>query len=115
MSTTVSRGIDRRALWPPPVRMSRMESERLGPLVLAPGSLVPLERWSEPRNRTGGGGNGGGPVAASAAVAGQRLLGGVVDARLLDLGRDEEEDQRQRQPDDDGDRQPLQDPPGGDR
>ena len=49
MSTTVSRGIDSLALWPPPMRTSRIESLRLGPDVLAPGSFVPAVRWSEPR------------------------------------------------------------------
>src|SRR4051794_26105935 len=52
MSTTVSRGIDRRADAPPPVRISRIESERLGaPIVLAPGSAWPFTRASDPRTR----------------------------------------------------------------
>src|SRR3954471_13520640 len=69
MSTTVSRGIERRPACPPPMRMSRIESERLGPLVLAPPSLVPLGRWSEPRTRTVVALNGGVPFPASAFLA----------------------------------------------
>src|SRR3954468_15426930 len=69
MSTTVSRGIDRRPECPPPMRMSRIESERLGPLVLAPGSLVFFVRWSEPRTRTVVALNGGVPLPASAFLA----------------------------------------------
>ena len=51
-STLVSRGIESFALWPPPTRMSCIESERLGPVVLPPGSLVLAERWSDPRIST---------------------------------------------------------------
>src|SRR3954468_12829515 len=74
MSTTVSRGIDSRELCPPPTRMSRIESERLGPLVDAPASCVPLGRWSEPRKRTGGALNGGAPPPASAFFAASSTL-----------------------------------------
>src|SRR4051794_4865234 len=69
MSTTVSRGIDRRPECPPPMRMSRMESERLGPFVLAPGSLVFAVRWSEPSTRTVVALKGGVPWPASAFLA----------------------------------------------
>src|SRR3954468_17974027 len=52
MSTTVSRGIDRRADAPAPVRISRIESDRLGaPIVLAPGSAWPFTRASDPNTR----------------------------------------------------------------
>src|SRR5215471_19732748 len=51
ISSTVSRGIDRRAACPPPVRISMIESERLGPEVLAPGSLLFFWRRSEPSTR----------------------------------------------------------------
>ncbi len=52
MSTTVSRAIDSRLFAPPPMRMSRIESARLGPEVDEPGSAVSAVRWSEPRTRT---------------------------------------------------------------
>src|SRR4051794_41832773 len=80
MSATVSRGIDRRPLWPPPMRMSMIESDRLGPLVDAPGSLEPFARWSEPRTRTVVGDSGGVAVAAGARVA------AVAAFRFLVLG-----------------------------
>ena len=52
MSTTVSRGIESVELWPPPIRISRIESEREGwPILFAPGSLEPLVRASEPSTR----------------------------------------------------------------
>src|SRR3954452_9118506 len=54
MSTTVSRRIDSVAFFPPPMRRSRIESLRDGPplpIVVAPGSLLPLARASEPRTR----------------------------------------------------------------
>src|SRR3954452_17450292 len=53
MSTTVSRRIDSVAFLPPPIRRSRIESLREGPLpiVVAPGSLLPLGRASEPSTR----------------------------------------------------------------
>src|SRR5919206_427133 len=45
MSTTVSRGIESVALAPPPMRMSRIESERDGcPIVCAPASGTALVR-----------------------------------------------------------------------
>src|SRR3954454_8896407 len=82
MSTTVSRGIERRELWPPPMRMSRIESERLGPLVLAPGSLVPLVRWSEPRKSTVVGEKGGAPLTASASWAVSSMLDFWIGAEI---------------------------------
>src|SRR4051794_13529012 len=53
MSTTVSRGIESVEFFPPPTRMSMMESLRDGPepIVFAPASLEPLGRASEPRTR----------------------------------------------------------------
>jgi hypothetical protein len=49
----VSRKIDSVAFLPPPIRSSRIESDRDGPLpiVVAPCSLVPFARASEPRMR----------------------------------------------------------------
>src|SRR3954462_14075599 len=103
LSRAGARGIDRRPGCPPPMRMSRMESERLGPFVLAPGSLVFAVRWSGPSTRKvvalkGGGPGAGGRAEGRRAVAGERVLGGVVDLGALDLGGDEEEDQREGQP-----------------
>jgi hypothetical protein len=52
MSTTVSRGIDRRAEAPPPARMSRIVSERDGvPIFVAPGSFDVFVRASDPSTR----------------------------------------------------------------
>ena len=51
ISTTVSRGIERRAACPPPVRISMIESERPGPVVSACGSLLFFWRRSEPSTR----------------------------------------------------------------
>src|SRR3954462_2213335 len=54
MSTTVSRRIHSVAFLPPPMRRSRIESLRDGPplpIVVAPGSLLPLARASEPSTR----------------------------------------------------------------
>src|SRR3954447_17363715 len=74
MSATVSRGIESFALWPPPTRRRRIESERLGPEVLAPPSLLPLGRWSEPRTRIVVAVNGGWPCPASAAFVASSTL-----------------------------------------
>ena len=53
MLVTVSRGIDSRREVPPPIRHSISVSERLPlSLVLAPGSLEPLGRWSVPITST---------------------------------------------------------------
>ena len=92
MSTIVSRGIDSLALWPPPVRMSRIESLRLGPDVLAPGSLVAFVRWSEPRTSVVCGLTIPTPPSAS---CGLRVGGDLV---LVDLRGDEEEDEREAEP-----------------
>ena len=52
ISTTVSRGIESVALLPPPIRSSRIESDRDGvPILFAPGSLLSLVRASEPSTR----------------------------------------------------------------
>ena len=51
ISANVSRGIESREAFPPPTRISRIVSERLGPPTLAPGSFVPLVRASEPSTR----------------------------------------------------------------
>ena len=52
MSTTVSRGIESRADFPPPTRMSMIVSDRDGwPILLAPGSLESFVRASEPSTR----------------------------------------------------------------
>src|SRR3954462_13012175 len=69
MSTTVSRGIDSRPACPPPMRMSRIESERLGPLVLPPPPCGPFRRRAAPRTRKGGALNGGVPWPARAPLA----------------------------------------------
>src|SRR5919201_6802035 len=69
MSTTVSRGIESLADLPPPERMSRIESERLGPEVDAPGSLEPEGRWSEPRTSVVVAERRPGPPASSAVSA----------------------------------------------
>jgi hypothetical protein len=49
--------------------MSRIESERLGPLVDAPASCVPFGRWSEPRKRTVVAVNGGARAPARALLS----------------------------------------------
>ena len=52
MSTIVSRGIERRADFPPPTRMSMIVSDRDGwPILLAPGSFEFFVRASEPSTR----------------------------------------------------------------
>jgi hypothetical protein len=50
-STTVSRGIDSEAFFPPPMRMSMMLSERPRPPTVEPGSAVERVRASDPRTR----------------------------------------------------------------
>ena len=53
MSTTVSRGIESVAFLPPPIRSSRIESDRdAWPILFAPGSLESLVRASEPSTNT---------------------------------------------------------------
>ena len=92
----VSRGIDRRADFPPPTRMSMIVSERLGwPISLAPGSLEFLVRASEPSTRI---------VFGEVSVKPEsleRAAGRVGDALALDLGGDQEQQQREQQPADD--------------
>ena len=51
MSTIVSRAIDMRLFAPPPMRSSRIESERPLPVVCAPGSASEPLRTSEPSTR----------------------------------------------------------------
>src|SRR5437763_14441542 len=69
MSTTVSRGIESLDECPPPVRISMIESLRLGPELDAPGSLDPFGRWSEPSTSVVVGENSPGPPLSSAAFA----------------------------------------------
>ena len=70
MSTTVSRGIERRELLNPPARTSISVSERLGsPTTLAPPSFVPFGRASEPITRMLLGTKGMGPAGSRALLA----------------------------------------------
>ena len=101
MLTIVSRGIDRRAFLPPPTRMSRIESLRLGPPTSAPGSLEPLVRASEPSTRTVFG------LVEREAGAAERDLAGEV--ALLELGGDQEEDELSASQPIDGEDEPLDD------
>src|SRR5438552_3579409 len=79
MSTIVSRGIERRALWPAPARMSRMVSERGAPHPLAGQSRACAGRASEPSTRMLLA-----DVAADCVIGvdlgGSKVLAGAVDA-----------------------------------
>ena len=79
MSTTVSRGMDSRALARPPARRSMIVSERLGwPTTLAPPSWVPRARASDPRTRIVLGANGMMPPISSARSAEPGVLASSI-------------------------------------
>src|SRR5204863_7880559 len=69
MSTTVSRGIESLDECPPPVRISMIESLRLGPELDAPGSLDLFGRWLEPSTSVVVGEHSPGPRLSSVAFA----------------------------------------------
>ena len=110
MSTTVSRGIESVALWPPPIaqQQDRVRARRAWPILFAPGSLESLVRASEPSTRIV---FGRGQRVAAAAELG---VGGVGHLRRLDLRGDQEQHERDRQPGDDAGDEPAQDAPEAD-
>ena len=99
MSTSVSRGIDRRLFAPPPMRMSMIESERpagrlRAGLARVLRALVGAEHEHVVRR------------PQRVAGAAEALVGRVGDLALLDLRADEEQHERQRDPDRDRARAP---------
>ena len=92
ISTTVSRGIDRRAACPPPVRISMIVSERPGPVVSAPGSFEFFWRRSEPSTRMLLADVSGKPAGSSTRRDVRRRR------RALEVRADQEQHERQRQP-----------------